>query len=214
MARDSANPSGLLLAGVMMLVHIGQAEAAARVHNAWLATLEEGTHTKDIYREEISKKKVGTAEFAEAVIANMGKLPQTLPVAHYKNIEGKATPDIGPTVSTPHKLIGIDVYVVDSFNDPKALATKLQKAEADGLKLTLLDNRGVKVWPDGHKETFCTDAYRARYLTGEGKDAAATTPTAVLGILSRLTAAGIAFSKTEMLQYFGDERGFTLGQGE
>jgi len=214
MARDSANPSGLLLAGVMMLVHIGQAEAAARVHNAWLKTLEDGIHTKDIWREETSKKKVGTAEFAEAVIARMGQLPQTLPVAKYQNVEGKATPDVAPIKSTVHKLVGVDVYVVDPGNDPNSLAAKLQKLEADGLKLTLVDNRGVKVWPGGHKETYCTDAYRARFLTGEGKDAAETTPTAVLALLARIDAAKIAFSKTEMLQYFGDERGFTLGQGE
>src|SRR6185295_4010850 len=40
-----ANPSGLLLGGVMMLVQIGQPEAAERVHNAWLRTLEDGIHT-------------------------------------------------------------------------------------------------------------------------------------------------------------------------
>src|SRR6476660_3234292 len=39
--QNLANPSGLTLAGVMMLVHIGQPEAAERVHNAWLRTLED-----------------------------------------------------------------------------------------------------------------------------------------------------------------------------
>lgn len=212
--QGTANPSGLILAGVMMLVHIGQADAASRVHNAWMKTIEDGIHTKDVFQDGLSKKKVGTAEFAEAVIARMGQLPSVLPVANYKNMPGKATPDIGPTIKTDTKLVGVDVYVVDSSGNPDAIAARLQKLEGDGLKLSLVDNRGVKVWPGGHKETYCTDAYRARYLTGEGKDAAATTPAAVIALLGRVAAAKIPFSKTEMLQYFGAERGFTLGQGE
>src|SRR5713226_7057590 len=34
-----ANPSGLMLGAVMMLVHIGQPAVAERIHNAWLRTL-------------------------------------------------------------------------------------------------------------------------------------------------------------------------------
>ncbi|MCV5473764.1 isocitrate/isopropylmalate family dehydrogenase, partial [Escherichia coli] len=66
--QNVANPSGLLLGAVMMLVHIGQAEVAERIHNAWLRTLEEGIHTYDIYREGTSRQRVGTREFADAVI--------------------------------------------------------------------------------------------------------------------------------------------------
>ena len=62
--QNLANPSGLLLGGVMMLVHIGQSEIAERVHNAWLRTIEDGIHTYDIFEEGVSKQKVGTKEFA------------------------------------------------------------------------------------------------------------------------------------------------------
>ncbi len=65
--QNVANPSGLILASVQMLVHIGQPDAAERIHNAWLATLEEGIHTYDIFKEGISKQKVGTKEFGAAV---------------------------------------------------------------------------------------------------------------------------------------------------
>jgi isocitrate dehydrogenase len=208
--QGTANPSGLILAGVMMLVHIGQAEAAARVHNAWLKTLEDGIHTKDVFQEGVSSKKVGTAEFAEAVIARMGQLPSTLPVAKYQNAGGKATPDIGPRVVTDKKLIGVDLNIV-SNHTPDDLAAKLKTLEGDGLHLSLIDNRGVKVWPEGHKETFCTDAYRARFLTA---DESAVSTDAALSLIGRVHTAGLVFSKIEMLQYFGAERGFTLGQGE
>ena len=70
--QNLANPSGLLLGGVMMLVHIGQPEAAERVHNAWLRTLEDGIHTYDVFKEGVSKQKVGTKEFGEAVVERLG----------------------------------------------------------------------------------------------------------------------------------------------
>src|SRR5258708_6677084 len=47
--QNLANPSGLLLGAVLMLVHIGQSDVAERVHNAWLRTLEECIHTHDIF---------------------------------------------------------------------------------------------------------------------------------------------------------------------
>src|SRR6185503_1215633 len=37
--QNLANPSGLLLAAVMMLEHLGKRETAALIHNAWLKTL-------------------------------------------------------------------------------------------------------------------------------------------------------------------------------
>src|SRR4030095_17254533 len=70
--QDLANPSGLLLASVMMLVHVGQPEIAERVHNAWLTTIEDGIHTYDVYAEGTSTKKGGTREFARAVVERVG----------------------------------------------------------------------------------------------------------------------------------------------
>src|SRR6186713_473366 len=74
--QNLANPSGLLLGAVMMLVHIGLNEHAEKVHNAWLRAIEDGIHTYDIYDEKVSKQKVGTKEFAEAVSERIGQMPQ------------------------------------------------------------------------------------------------------------------------------------------
>ena len=76
--QNLANPSGLLHGAILMLVHIGQADVAERVHNAWLRTIEDGIHTYDIYKEGTSRKKVGTKEFADAVIARLGQKPEHL----------------------------------------------------------------------------------------------------------------------------------------
>ena len=80
--QNLANPSGLLNAAVMVLIHIGQAEVANRIQNAWLKTLEEGVHTADIYDPGRSTKKVGTSEFTEAVIDRLGEEPETLVPVH------------------------------------------------------------------------------------------------------------------------------------
>src|SRR5918996_3547427 len=76
--QNLANPSGLLLGAVLMLVHINQPDIAERAHNAWIRTIEDGVHTYDIYKEGASREKVGTKEFADAVAQRVGQAPQTL----------------------------------------------------------------------------------------------------------------------------------------
>src|SRR5215472_1985017 len=118
--QNLANPSGLLLGGVMMLVHIGQTEIAERVHNAWLRTVEEGIHTYDIYEEGVSKQKVGTKEFAQAVVDHLGKKPETLKEVKYAAIaERKSwTRD---TARYPKKveIVGVDIFCAGDARGPK-----------------------------------------------------------------------------------------------
>src|SRR5690349_22115468 len=96
--QNLANPSGLLMGAVLMLVHINQPEAAERVHNAWLRTIEDGVHTYDIYADGVSTQKVGTKEFAAAVIARMGQKPNRLEPVSYARGPSMAA---ASTVSTP-----------------------------------------------------------------------------------------------------------------
>ncbi len=209
--RDIANPSGLLLAGVMMLAHIGQPEVAERVHNAWLKTIEDGVHTADIYKAGGSKEQVGTAAFADAVIARLGKKPSQLASAAY---EVRTKPFQMPAVKrrTPAKkvLVGIDVFV-HSTQTAEALAETLRSAEPELVELVMITNRGVKVWPDGLPETFCTDHWRCRFMSRPEKQ---FNKAMIVELLRNLTAAGVDFVKTEQLFTFDGERGFSLGQGQ
>src|SRR5467141_1030126 len=108
--QNLANPSGLLLGAVMMLVHIDQPEAAERVHNGWLKTLEEGVHTYDVYTEGQSKQKVGTKELADAVIARLGKIPQTLKPAKYAHRQPRQAGKSSAAQAAPKtQLVGIDL---------------------------------------------------------------------------------------------------------
>ena len=210
--QNLANPSGLLLGAVMMLVHIEQPDVAQRVHNAWLATIEDGIHTYDIHKEGTSKQKVGTKEFAEAVAARLGKLPQKLKAVGYGAMRRPAAPAAPrpPARRPTQKTVGVDVYVGWANPDTDALAHKLQPLAAPGFELKMLTSRGIKVWPDGHAETARTDECRCRFL-GNG---AGVGHKDIVALLSRIADAGLDFVKTETLSEFDGERGFSLGQGE
>lgn len=209
--RDVANPSGLMLAAVQMLVHIGQGDVATKVHNAWLAAIEDGVHTFDIYDAKRSKEKVGTAAFAKAVVARLGQAPKTLRAAAYPD----ALPPIrvAPTARPrPVKAqVGIDVFI-DWTGPVGQLGPILEQAAGPDLRLVMVTNRGQKVYPDGFPETFCVDHWRCRFQP-YGSNAPLTTAAAI-DLLGRLDHAGLPFIKTEGLYNFDGVPGYSLGQGQ
>jgi isocitrate dehydrogenase len=210
--KNIANPSGLLLAALQMLVHIGQSEIAEKIHNAWLCAIEEGQHTGDIMNEAQSRAKLGTKEFATAVIERLGKTPAYLKASQYGKSSGEVI-RVSPRIHAPAKkeLIGVDVFLHWSQRNADVLGEAMQKFSTDTLQLTMLTNRGVKVWPEGNPATFCTDHWRCRFKS----DAYAPTQyNKVLDLLQRIHAAGYDVIKTENLYTFDGQPGFTLGQGQ
>ena len=212
--KNLANPSGLLLGAVLMLVHIDQPEVAAKVHNAWLRTIEDGVHTYDIYTEGVSTEKVGTREFASAVIERLGQKPNILKPVTYANrpaADPKGTPAVAqaerPAVAM--ELKGIDVFVYWPSRNPNTLADAVGKLAGEGVSLQMIDNRGVKVWPAGRAETFCTDSFRCRFMA-EGQ----TDMGKLLEVVQRINGAGIEIAVTETLRNFDGQAGYTLAQGQ
>jgi isocitrate dehydrogenase len=212
--QNLANPSGLLLGAVMMLVHIGETAVAERVHNAWLRTIEDGVHTYDVYQEGVSREKVGTREFAEAVARRIGQQPQTLKPAKYKPAKGgTATTRRASVVNARARkeLVGVDVFLDWSTASANDLGVLLSSLGGDGLKLEMMSNRGVKVWPGGHSETFCSDHWRGRFLAED--KGATVSHSQIVALLERVANAGFDFIKTENLYTFDGERGYSLDQG-
>src|SRR5215204_2808074 len=72
--KNIANPTALLLSGLAMLRHLGFLENAAIIENALLFTLEQGVRTGDF--GDRSRPSVNTTRFAEAIIANFGRVPE------------------------------------------------------------------------------------------------------------------------------------------
>lgn len=208
--QNLANPSGLLLAAVMMLVHIGQPEVATRVHNAWLRTIEDGVHTYDIYTEGVSRQKVGTREFAAAVVDRLGEAPRVL-----KSVSYRASQSLSPWRGSERRkaekrLVGVDVFLDWDKGRPDDLGRSLARVSAGPLTLRVITNRGVKVWPDGLPETFCTDHWRCRFLGREGE---VVQPDHVLQLLHQILEAGFDPVKTENLYLFDGVPGFSAVHG-
>ena len=211
--KGVANPSGMLLGAVMMLVHIRQADVAERIHNAWLATLEEGIHTGDL-RSEQTRRVATTAEFADAVILRLGKEPQTFSPVRYQNPTDSQVSKTSYQRRPPAQktLVGVDVFVHDRDSMPEQLADRLIPITSGTLALQMITNRGIKVWPQGFPETFCTDHWRCRYTAASEQHG--VTQKDILYVLSELTNSGIDVIKTENLYTFDGELGFALGQGQ
>lgn len=209
--RNIANPSGLLIAAVLMLTHVGQGKVATRIKNAWRRTIEDGIHTVDVYSEGRSEMRVGTREFAEAVIARLGEVPRFLPVVSYLEERSRTVP-YQRRPPAKKELVGVDVFLHWSGSSPDDLAALLQPIEKNGLDLVVITNRGVKVWPEGFPETFCTDHWRCRFWRQD--DAAPVSHAELVELLGRINGLGLDFIKIENLYTFDGEPGFSLAQGE
>jgi len=209
--QNAANPSGLLQGAIMMLNHIGQTDVAEKVQNAWLKTLEDGKHTYDIFKDGVSKQKLGTREFAQAVIANLGNKPAILKSVSYSNSAALNLPKYTRKPAAKKELAGVDIFVHWAGNNPDELAEKVKKIESHGISLTMITNRGIKVWPDGFKETFCTDHWRCRFKPNEGSE---INKANIIGLLESALEQNIDTIKTENLYAFDGKAAYSLGQGQ
>lgn len=213
--QNLANPSGLFLGSILMLVHINQPDVAERAHNAWLKTIEDGIHTYDIYKEGVSREKVGTKEFAEAVVARLGQKPEILKAVSYKTNEDAVEQKAIYSTPAPQKkdLVGVDVFL-DWWNGSfygaaNELGQKVEVLDGDGLKLQTIANRGVKVYPGGLPDTFTVDHWRCRFVSNNG-EGGAVDKNQVISLLQRFNDAGLDVIKTENLYNFDGQRGYSV----
>lgn len=209
--QNLANPSGLLQGAVMMLNHLGQNTVAEKVENAWLKTMEDGMHTYDIYDKKISEQKLGTKEFAEAVISNLNKSPKTLKSVSYNQAGSLNLPRTIRKQPVSKVLKGVDIFVHWPGSNPNEIALQLQSLESNQLALQVITNRGVKVWPNGFEETFCTDHWRCRFATSTDAN---VEKIEILNILNSAIVNNIDVIKTENLYFFDGKQAFSMAQGQ
>ena len=209
--QNLANPSGLLQGAVMMLNHIGETAVAEKIQNAWLKTIEDGIHTYDIFKEGTSKQKVGTKEFAQALIANLGSKPSILKSVSYTNSAALNLPKYKRKPATNKELVGVDLFVHWTGTSPDDLAKIIHQLDSTNAKLYMITNRGIKVYPEGFSETFCTDHWRCRFKATEGKR---INKQNIIELLSKAVTQNIDIIKTENLYNFDGKPAFSLGQGQ
>lgn len=207
--QNVANPSGLLQGAILMLLHLGEHDNATRIQNAWLTTLEQGIHTYDVYKEGVSKTKVGTREFGEAVAKNLGNKPHTLKAVSYKEKKQPLTAfPFLPETHCKRELVGADVFFYQKSEAP-AFLDKIVPLDFSPLYLTLVSNRGARIWPEGQPETSCIEEWRCRFA----KKGQPVTQFEILKLLQKLADGGFDLTQVENLYLFDGQPGFSSAQG-
>ncbi len=222
--RGIANPTSLILSGLMLLRHVCLVKEAAAIENALLVTLESGVRTGDF--GDKSKAAVGTREFVGAIERNLGNKPTTVACAHEAHPDEKTGP---LKFVRPHKpvsqrvmrtfknvvtqVVGCDIYL-DTPLSPIALAEEMNRACVDTpFRLTLISNRGTQVWPTGSVYTECVDYYRVRFELKDGIAPGSFGQSRCVALMDKIAEAFTVCSY-ELLRTFDGVKGYSLAQGQ
>ena len=208
--KNVINPTAVVVSGVMMLRHLGEFEAAARIEHAILVTLEEGkVQTGDIAGYD---KGASTTAFTDMVIANLGRTSERWQVRDYRPIRLPQITGADAVVRpATRRTLGVDIFVESTLGPDQLGPSIEQAAEGTLVKLKMISNRGTKVYPPTGAITDCVDHFRCRFILrepdGDLSDAA------ILDLLTRVGARH-RWMHVEKLPVFDGENGFTLAQGE
>jgi isocitrate dehydrogenase len=213
--KNIANPSGLINGAIQMLIHINQPEVASTIENAWLRTLEDGIHTGDIYTETHSRQKVGTEQFADAVIDRLGKKPEKFKPVDYKQGRTRIECYSEPKKILSHKeLVGVDIFIDNPHTSPEELGKTLSALNGN-LKLVVISSRGLKIWPHCMIDAPYIHHCSCRFQSSD--DIKNLTPIShkdIIQLLEKFDSLNIDVIKTENLYTFDGKVGFSLAQGQ
>ncbi len=217
--KGIANPTSLVLSGLMMLRHLCLYQEAAHIENALLATLESGIHTGDFGNRVIPP--VGTKAFTSAIIERLGSKPQSIPAVDVPEA-GQHCFVRGPRPTSQQiirtfdnvksQVSGCDLYI-DTTQAPAMVADEMSRLCASTpFRLTLISNRGTQVWPTGSVYTERVDYLRVRFelIDPSKADVSQVPGLALLGrVAEKFTVAGY-----ELLRTFDGVKGYSLAQGQ
>lgn len=212
--KNIANPTALLLSGLLMLRHVGLMENAATIENALLYTLENGIHTGDFGDKNIPA--ANTTQFADAIIGNFGKNPLVNPKPSLPNQPTTATvfklqrnPMMVSDDMQEEKIVGVDMFI-ESSEQPDMIAKKCLRHAGVKFKLINISNRGTQVWPTGSVYTNLVNQYNVRFET---LDDQALNQQDVLGLYVSLSG-NFKICSSELLLMWGEKRAYSLAQGQ
>jgi isocitrate dehydrogenase len=214
--QKKANPTSLLLSGIMMLRHLGLISYADTIENALLATLEQGAHTGDFGDSNVTPN-LSTDAFTQAIIDNLGKKPN-------QDVVNTGVEDFtyNPPIKPEHlkmmsnqplhneTIAGADLFIT-STDLPEVVAQQVSEhLHGNKLRVLMLSNRGTQVYPTASVFTDCVDHYRCRIVAVEGEELSRN------DIWESVTkiAATVQIEDVEILKEWGPEKGYSLAQGQ
>ncbi|MCL4742040.1 MAG: NADP-dependent isocitrate dehydrogenase [Phycisphaerales bacterium] len=218
--KGVANPTSLLLSGLMMLRHVGLVRIAATVENALLATLEDGVRTADF--GDPAREPVGTMPFAREIVSRLGRAPRAAPAVPVPERDTAPftrpeRPRINTLIRTFTQVVshhaGCDVYIETTIS-PAELAAHLERlCEHSPFTLTMMSNRGTQVWPSGSVFTEVVDYYRVRFELRNPAEIGRYGQSAAIALLGRI-AEKFPVTDFQPLKVYDGKPGFSLAQGQ
>lgn len=215
--QDKANPTALLMSGIMMLRHVGLVDIAHVIENALLYTLEKGYHTADV--KHPNGTCLGTRDFARKVVEHIGQVPSQ-PVPYHKvgkrlqPLPTAPRPEQNKMLTTPFQgtsEVGGADFFIESMEQPEAVARIFEQAIGDKLEITTISNRGTQVYPSRSVFTECINQYRVRL---ERKPGIHRISSMELFTISVLLAQLIKICSVELLMVYDGKKSYSLAQGQ
>lgn len=203
--QNLANPTALLLSGTMMLRHLGLERHATVIEDALEKTLDR-MHTRPDLGQPMPIFR--TSRFTELMLSHLQDSPAITGAPSAPLVAKRKDPKMMVT-PTPDRivLLGVDVFL-ESGLAPRAIAELLEPLGREGLRLTMISNRGTQVWPTGSPHTDCVNHYRARFESEQPLD-----QRALIALLERV-ADVFPICSSEWLREIGGMRGYSLAQGQ
>jgi isocitrate dehydrogenase len=210
--KNLANPTALLMSGIMMLRRLGLSEKAHYIEQSLFKTLSSGVRTIDLSQIP-ETKAASTSEFAASIIANLApeakkesgavkwpKIPTSKPLEN--QMMKSPQRDLAK-----EKTVGIDVFVDCDFV-PSKLAAELKSLTSNlNVTLQMISNRGTQVYPTGSVFTQVVNHYRCRFLSDTLSE------TQLLGVAQTLSK-NLRVCSIEMLRTIDGKEKFSLAQGQ
>lgn len=218
--RGIANPTALLLSGIMMLRHLGLHRQASAIENALLTALEDGVRTGDF--GDPARPALGTIDYGRAIADRLGSKPRAVPPAadHTDDSPSLPLPErpqhqtmLRTLTNVVSQVVGCDIYL-DTPLSTISLAEEMTRIAADTpFKLSIISNRGTVVWPTGSIYTECVDYWRVRFELRDGVTPGSFGQARTIALLDRV-AEKFTVCSYELLRTFDGVKGYSLAQGQ
>ena len=206
--KNMANPTAIILSAAMMLRHIGEGAAADNIEQAVLVTLESGIRSGDMAG---TAAPTGTNEFADAIIANLGRESTSRGAKDFRAVKiPAATKDVQVVKVESRRVTGVDVFIESSLQPAELGEMLIELCAGSTYGLQMIGNRGNTVFPvDDDRSVTLVDQYRCRFMKHDRNDN--LTNAEILSLLTKVGEDHI-WAHVEKLQQFDGVDAFSRTQ--
>jgi isocitrate dehydrogenase len=200
-----ANPTALILSSCIMLRHIGMNAWADRIEEATQEALRISLRAPDLSQPQPFSTEGFTDQVVE-ILNGMPAIEESAPELPSRPVRNSLRMLESPP---PQSKVtrGTDLFI-DSPKMPSEIAEIVNAACPEGMKVTMISNRGTQVWPTGSVFTDCINHHRVRVESEEPVDRS------VIFEIALKVSQKERVCSMEALVRLDDKDGFSLAQGQ